>query len=57
VSLAAGILLVPVFLLFLVSMNRVQMALVVLAFVLLFGGVMCTTTDANTQEILVAIAA
>ena len=57
VSVTVGILLTPVFLLFLVSMTRVKMAMTVFAFVLLFAVVMCSTTDAKTQEIFVGTAA
>ena len=57
VSLAVGVLLAPVFLLFLVSMTRLEMAMTVFAFVLLFCVMMSITSDAKTQEVLMGTAA
>lgn len=57
VSLAVGILLLPIYLLFLVSMTRWEMATTVSAFMLLFCSVICSTTDAKTLEVFMATAA
>lgn len=56
VSLAVGVLLIPIYLLFLVTMTRLDMALTVSAFMLLFCVVMCSTTDAKAQEVLIGTA-
>lgn len=57
VSLSAGILLIPVILFFLASISRVIMSLILLAFVGLFGTVLCSATDAKTQDVFVGTAA
>jgi hypothetical protein len=51
VSLAVGLLLIPIFLLFLVTMSRGVMAMIALGFVFLFGLVVSTTTNAKVHEI------
>ena len=57
VSLAVGMLLIPVILLFLVRMSRESMAWLVFGFVLAFSIVMSTITEARVQEILIGTAA
>ena len=56
VSTAVGILLVPVFLLFLVPMTRGMMALTASAFLLLFSVAMSFMTGAKVHEIFVGTA-
>ena len=56
VPLIVGILLTPVFMLFLIPMTYAQMASTVLAFVLLFCATIASTTDAKTQEVFIGTA-
>ena len=51
-ALAVTIILLPVFLLFLVTTSRLEMASVVLVFVIAFWGLMSTVTQATDQEVL-----
>jgi len=55
--LAAGILLIPVFLLFLVPMSHMAMCWLVFGFVLIFSGMMSVLTEAKVQEVFVGTAA
>jgi hypothetical protein len=57
VSLAVGFLMIPVFLLFLVSMSRAVMVVTVLAFVLVFSWMLTMISEARTQEVLIGTAA
>lgn len=57
VALAVGFLLTPVFLLFLVSMTRAGMVLVVFGFVLAFSITMSVVSGARTQDLLIGTAA
>jgi hypothetical protein len=57
VSLAVGILLVPVFFLFLVQMSRESMAWMVFGFVFAFSVTMSVVTEAKSQEVLIGTAA
>ncbi len=57
VVLAVAILLIPVLLLFLVSMSRQTMAWTVFGFVLTFSLTMSIVTEAKVHEILIGTAA
>jgi hypothetical protein len=57
VSLAVGMLLIPVILLFLVPMSRESMSWLVVGFVLAFSIAMAAVTEARVQEILIGTAA
>jgi hypothetical protein len=57
VSLAVGILLIPVLLLFLVNMPKQVMAWIVFGFVLAFSITISVVTDAKVHEVLVGTAA
>jgi uncharacterized membrane protein len=54
---AVGFLMIPVFLLFLVSMSRAVMVVTVLAFVLVFSWMLTMISEARTQEVLIGTAA
>jgi hypothetical protein len=56
-SFAVGILISPVFLLFLVPMKRESMAWMVFAFVVAFSVTLSVVTEAKVQEVLVGTAA
>lgn len=56
-SLAVGILLIPVLLLFLVNMPKQVMAWIVFGFVLAFSITISVVTDAKVHEVLVGTAA
>jgi len=57
IVLTVGLLLLPVCLLFLLSMTRILMFVVVLIFVIAFSIVLALFTEAKTQEVLVGVAA
>ncbi len=57
VSVATGVLLVPVFLLYLIPMSRVMMALTASTFVVLFTVAVTTTTGAKVHEVFFGTAA
>jgi len=57
VAMAVCMLLVPVLLLFLVSMSRQTMAWTVVGFVLAFSTIMSIVTEAKVHEILIGTAA
>jgi hypothetical protein len=57
VSIAVGILLLPIFLLFLLQMSRPEMAAVVLVFVLTFAGMMSVVAGGTVLEVFVGTAA
>jgi len=57
VAMAVSMLLVPVLLLFLVSMSRQTMAWTVVGFVLAFSTIMSIVTEAKVHEILIGTAA
>jgi hypothetical protein len=57
VSISSGLLVLPVFLLFLVSMSHLKMCMVVLAFAILFNVVLCSTTSAKPENVFVASSA
>lgn len=56
VSTVIGILLVPVFLLFLVPMSRLLMAVTSAGFILLFALIMSVVTDGKVYEVFVGTA-
>jgi hypothetical protein len=57
VALSVGLLLTPVFLLFLVAMPRFAMVLTVFGWVLAFSIVLSLVSEARTQDLLVGTAA
>lgn len=55
--ISASLLLLPVFLLFLVSMPRIAMVILVFGFVVVFTVVLSVIAEGRPQEILVGVAA